>query len=160
MKKLLTIAFLVIGMISNAQKKDRFTVSISIDPSASIKEKSINIMPEIEYYRDWFYIKGTMQFLPALNGGYIDYGGAGGINIIINKVEETRVFAGVRLGVIRRGGNPYPMAGIEAGINKYLNEQIFIGAKFTVDKREDFKYWGGDPINRFSGYVTIGIKLN
>ncbi len=160
MKKLFTIAFLTIGMIVNAQNRESFNFSVSIDPNASVKEKSINIMSEIEYYRNWFYIKGTMQFLPALKGGYIDYGGVGGLNIIINKVEETRVFAGVRLGVIRRGGNPYPMAGIEAGINKFLSEKMFVGAKFTVDKREDFKYWGGDPINRFSGYLTIGMKLN
>ena len=160
MKKLFTIALLIIVSMINAQNKDKFTLSVSIDPNASVKEKSINIMAEIEYYRKWFYIKGTTQILPALDGGYFDYGGAGGLNINIDKFEKLRVYTGVRLGVIRRGGNPYPMAGVEAGINKYLSEKIFIGLKATVDKREDFKFWGGDPINRFSGFITIGKRFN
>ncbi len=155
MKKLLTIAFLVIGMMTSAQVREYFLFSVAIDPSATIKEKSPNLVAELEYGQKWFYLKASTQILPALEGGYIDYGGGGGLNVHLGLFQKTRIYSGVRLGVIRRGGNPYPLVGCEGGVSHKLSERIALGVRTTLDKRADFEFWGGEPKNRISNYFKI-----
>jgi len=159
MKKLITTALLTFSIMSNAQFREYFTVSLAIDPTATVKEKSPNVVLEVEYYQKWLYVKASTQVLPALQGGYFDYGGGAGLNINLGMYEKTRLYAGGRLGVIRRGGYGYPLAGAEAGINHYVSENVFIGLRATLDHRTDFKYWGGTPENRLSTFIRIGTNF-
>jgi len=159
MKKTLTLAFLVIGIMANAQTKEYFNFSIGIDPSATVKEKSPNLVAELEYVQKYFYIKATTQILPDLEGGYLDYGGGAGLNYHLGMFEKTRLYTGGRLGFIRRGSETYPLAGLEAGINQYLTDNFYIGLRATSDKREDFQFWGGETENRISGFVKFGINF-
>lgn len=109
MKKIILLAFLIVGMMVNAQKSkmkhfEYFTASFSIDPNATIKEQSPNLVAELEYVNNIFYVKASAQTLPDLEGGYFDYGGGAGINIFLDRFKQHRIYGGGRLGVIKRGG--------------------------------------------------------
>lgn len=128
MKKLTIIALLLFSGIINAQfkfgTKEYFTFSVCIDPSATIKEESPNLVAELEYVHSFMYIKATTQILPDLQGGYFDYGGAIGLNTTVGLYENFRIYGGGRLGIIKRSGLGYPLAGIEGGINYNLTEKF------------------------------------
>ena len=131
MKKLSLLAFLFIGIMVNAQKSkmnhfEYFTASVAVDPNATIKEQSPNVVAEIEYVNNIFYIKASTQFLPELQGGYFDYGGGAGINIFLDRWKESRIYYGGRLGVIKRGGESYPLAGFEGGYDYLIIDNMFI----------------------------------
>ena len=163
MKKLLVLALLATGLSSNAQvhfgTKEYFTASIAVDPHASISSKALNVMVELEYVHSAIYIKSSLQVHTGLEGGYIDFGGGVGINLTEGYFEETRAYAGVRLGIIRRDIYNYPLAGFEGGLDHDLSDTIFIGIKGTGDYRSDYKYFNADPKIKYSGFVRIGFKF-
>lgn len=159
LKKLLSIAFLAIGMLVNAQKSEYFTISLAVDPNATIKENSPNLVAELEYVNNIFYIKATTQVLPDLEGGYWDFGGAGGLNIHLNRWKTSRLYVGGRLGIIKRGGNSYPLAGFEGGIDFDITNTMFIGLRGTGDYRSDFEFCGGKSETRYSGFIRVGFKF-
>lgn len=164
MKKLLLLAISLLGLTSNAQNFDfgksrYFTASVSIDPSATIKEKSPNLVGEIEVVNACFYVKASVQVLPALKGGYIDYGGAVGLNFQSGYFDNIRYYTGVRMGTIRREMYGYPLIGFEGGVDVQLTDKLFIGFRGTGDYRSDFKYSGADPEMRFSSFGRIGVKF-
>lgn len=164
----LTLAFLVIGMISTAQirfiDKEYFITSVSIDPSATIKEGSPNLVAELGLVSYWKYVSANIQILPALEGGYMDYGASFGVNLTADYFTTFRYYGGVRLGTIKRGLNSgtictYPLAGFEGGVDFNINETLFIGLRGTGDYRSDFKYSGADPEIRYSGFIKLGLKF-
>ena len=157
MKKIIVLASLL-AISANAQNKN-FNVSISIDPKATIKEESINLVAEIELQERVFYIKATTQVLTALEGGYLDFGGGMGLNTTLGLFLSFRVYGGIRLGIIKRGSQSYPLFGYESGIDYNLSEDYFIGLRATYDNREDFLYSGADPFYRFSGFVRFGYRF-
>jgi len=168
MKKLLVLAFLVIGMMANAQiqfgQKEYFTASVYVDTSASVKEGGVNFGSEIELVNYWMYVKAGVQSFGALEGGYFDVSGAMGLNLTSGIFEEMRYYGGIRLGVINRGykdsdSRPYPLFGFEGGIDYNVNEVLFVGLRATADYREDFLYSGANPEYRCSGFVRAGFKF-
>ncbi len=165
MKKLLAIAFLVVGMAANAQegihfpKKEYFTVSVSVDPHASIKEKGLDIIGEIECVSSWKYAKFSVQGFTALEGGYLDFSGAFGVNITKGYFEKVRTYAGVRLGVITRGSYQYPLFGFESGFDLMLTDKIYIGLSYTKDWRSDYDYTDGVPSFQDNGHVKFGTRF-
>ena len=60
---------------------------MSIDPTATIQEESINLVAEIELQERVFYIKATTQVFTALEGGYLDFGGGMGLNTTLAVFE-------------------------------------------------------------------------
>lgn len=164
MKKLIITVLLIVGMTVSAQKKEYSNISLAIDPSASIKEKSPNVVVELELVSYWKYVKASVQVLPDLKGGYIDLTGGFGGNVILDRFSRARVYSGVRLGFIKRGFTSdktftYPLAGVEGGINYNLSESFYVGVRGTGDYRSDFKYSGAEPSMRYSGFVKIGFNL-
>ena len=159
MKKLLTVALLTTVLTVNAQKEEYFTASVSIDPTATVKESSPNLVGEIELVSKWGYVKASSQILPDLEGGYVDLAGAMGFNIYLNRWKTPRIYFGGRLGTIFRGGSQYPLAGLEAGVDFDIVDNMFIGLRATRDYREDFSYWGGEAENRYSGFIRMGFKF-
>jgi len=111
-------------------KTESFNISVVVDPHASIKEKGLNIGAAIEYVGT-IYTRASITSFSKLTGGYFDAVGAIGLNLTSGYFENIRYYAGGRLGVIRRESTSYPTAGIEAGINVKLNEQMFIGIRGT-----------------------------
>lgn len=136
-----------------------FTMSMSIDPAATIKESSPNLVFEIELVHYWGYIKATTQILPGLEGSYLDYGGAAGLNFQSGYVQETRWYIGGRAAIVDRGGFKYPLFGTEAGVDTMVTNSLFIGLRTTLDDRTDFEFWGGQNKLVLSGFVRIGIKF-
>lgn len=166
MKKLLFALLFSIGINAQIQFIDReyTTLSIAVDPSASIKENGLNINAELQLVSYWKYVKVSSQLFTALDGGYIDLTGGFGANLKLDRFDRTRVYSGIRLGFIKRGFNDiktytYPLAGFESGIDFQLTDHLFIGAILTGDYRSDFKYWGGNPIVRYSTFGRIGYKF-
>ena len=166
MKKLL-FALLITTRL-NAQVKfiDREykTFSIAIDPSASSKENGLNINAELQLVSYWKYVKVSTQLFTALEGGYLDFGGGFGTNLKLDRFDKTRVYTGIRLGLIKRGFNTgntetYPLAGFEGGFDYHLTDSFFIGVKATGDYRSDFKFSGANPSMRYSSFVRLGYKF-
>ena len=165
MKTKLLALLLLTFCTTNAQRvRDRFNYSILIDPSATVKEKSPNIVVEIELESGWKYIKANAQLLHALEGGYADMCGNIGINKRFGYFSKTRLFTGIRLGLIKRGFKEgktytYPLFGYEAGVSYQLMDYISIIIRTTIDKRSDFLYSGADPSYRLSNFIGISLKL-
>lgn len=169
MKKLFTIATLILTLNASAQisfiENEYVTLSGYVDPYASVKEGVINFGSEIQLVSNWKYVKAGFQSFNALEGGYLDFTGGFGVNLTSDIFEETRYYAGVRLGFIKRGltnNDPqtYPLAGIEGGFDYQLTETFFIGVRATGDWREDFMYSGAEPEMRYSGFVRVGLKID
>lgn len=139
-------------------RTDTFNLAVVIDPSASIKENGFNIGAELEYVGS-VYTRASITSFSTLNGGYLDFIGAVGVNFTSGMWEEFRYYAGLRAGIIARESNGYPTAGIEAGIDYVINEKWVIGIRATRDKRGDFSFYGEEPEMRNSGFVKIGWKL-
>lgn len=162
--KLLTLLLLTFCTTNAQRVRERFNWSLLIDPTATIKEQSPNIVAEIELESGWKYVKANAQLLHALEGGYLDVCGNIGVNKRFGYFSKTRVFAGVRLGLIKRGFKEgqtftYPLFGYEAGVNYQLRDYICIILRTTIDNRADFKYSGAEPSYRMSNFIGIGLKL-
>ena len=138
-------------------KVESFNLALVIDPSASIKKSGLNIGAEIEY-NYLMYIRVSVTSFSSLKGGYVDFIGAGGLNFTSGYFNQLRYYAGGRLGIINRGGNGYPTAGIEAGID-YTVGRLVLGIRATRDKRADFEFYNESPEMRNSGFIKIGLKL-
>lgn len=164
MKKIVLILALIFTVSALGQKSEYFTFNLQVDPSATIKEKSLNVVAELELVSNFGYAKLTSQFLNDLQGGYLDYGGGLGLNKHLGRFEQATIYGGLRLGFIKRGFNSdqvytYPLFGYEAGFKFKVSENIFIVLKSTYDYREDFKYSGANPKYRFSNYVGVNFKI-
>lgn len=136
-----------------------------IDPSASIQQKSPNLVFEIECVEQNMYIKANTQIFTALVGGYIDATGGLGYNFYLTKKKDVRTFAGVRLGIVFRGYKnkdlyKYPLAGLEAGIQKEVSSKVHVTLRGTFDNRQDGTYTEGIEHNVFSGFIGIGYKID
>lgn len=161
MKKLLLLALLITGL-SYAQElqfgdNESTNISISIEPLSSINEESLNATFEFEYICHFIYIKPSIQILPSIN--YIDTAVGLGLNLNSGYFEDWRYYGGIRLGHIFREDQNYPLFGWEAGIDKKITEQLYIGLRSTLDWREDYLYSGANPEYQFNGSIRITYKL-
>jgi hypothetical protein len=150
MKKIIMLIGLIFCLnISTAQSikfidEEYGMITVGIDPSATVKEKSPNLYASLELVSYWKYVNLNMQFLPDLQGGYLDYGGSFGLNLTSGYFSEMRYYSGVRMGMIKRGFNAdrtytYPLIGFEGGVTRKLSNKIVVGVRATGDYRSDFK---------------------
>jgi len=159
---------LLVGMTASAQlqlgQKEYFTGSVYVDPGGSIKESGLNLGAEIELVSYGGYVKAGVQSFDALEGGYFDLTGAGGVNVTYGTFEDFRSYAGIRLGFIKRGyktndSRTYPLFGLEAGTDYNINDVWFVGLRATYDYREDFIWSGAKEEFQGSGFVRAGFKF-
>lgn len=139
-------------------KVDSFNFAVVIDPNASIKESGLNIGGEIEY-NGTVYTRASVSYFSTLQGGYIDFIGAAGVNFTSGFWEQLRYYAGLRAGVIVRESNGYPILGTEIGIDYIFNGKYILGIRATRDKQGEFQFYDESPEMRNSGFVKFGIKL-
>lgn len=161
MKKLLLILLIAPTLYGQVKipQKEHFNFSTSIEPFSSIKEESIDITLELEYEGRGIYVKTSTQVFPVIEGGYVDLAGGIGLNLSAGQFEDWRLYSGIRLGSIFRGGQTYPLFGFESGVNYNVTETFFIGLRSTYDYREDFEFWGGESEYRFNGSVRFGVRF-
>ena len=138
-------------------KAEYFTASLSIDPTASIKEKGLNVVAEVEYV-GLIYAKASIESFDVLPGGYFSYGAAIGTNVMIGK--RVRNYIGIRGGAVRRNGATNGIYGFEAGIDVNITDNLFIGLRATYDKRYDMIALQNPVIWRENGFIRIGYKFN
>lgn len=130
-----------------------FTASLAVDPTSSIKENGLNVVAEIEY-AGIIYAKAGVESFAELAGGYWDYHGAIGINLMFGNI---RTYVGARGAIVARNNATNGVPGFEAGFDIPIGNW-FIGARATYDKRYDMLAVGYTPIWRESGFIRIGYK--
>ena len=164
MKKLLFLILFSIQFIQGQRglrfnKTESFTISTSIDPNSSFKEKGIDFVGEIEY-SGFVYVKGGFESFSALQGGYKDLHWAIGLNLTCGLLERSRFYAGIRAARVWRGDNgAYRINyGIESGFDYGISDNIFLGLRATIDKRYDQEIFRWRPESKFSGFIRIGYK--
>lgn len=161
---LVIILMLLMAWAAKAQDK-RFTASIFSDPVAIYKD-GFNVGAAIEYQMTVTYFKAQVFAFPDLRG--VSYYHLQGTVLGLNHHtyrDEFRLYGGGKLGLIqRRDGNSYtyPTFGFEAGIEWYPSKDengFYIGIEVSADWRQDFMYWGTDPVFRGNGAGKIGFSF-
>ena len=144
---------------SNFRINDRefFTLSTSIDPYASYKEKGIDIVGEIEYV-GVIYAKAGFESFESLYGGYTDIHGAIGLNFVSGYNGEFRYYAGGRTAKVWREDSWRINYGLECGVDYAINENFFVGGRATYDKRLDQEIFGWNPENKLNFFLKFGYK--
>lgn len=155
MKKLLLLLICNIGFAQGIKfgSSEYVSASITIEPTSSIKEKSINSTFEFQYSCHFLYIKPSVQILPAIN--YIDT--ALGLGILLEKGynKDWIYYGGIRLGFIHRVKAQYPLFGFEAGFDRKITDNFYLGLRGTYDWRTDFDFSGADAEYQFNGGLKI-----
>jgi hypothetical protein len=161
----LTFTLLLLTSICNAQwihkiDEEYTTLTFAIDPGASNKEGGLNLGGEFALISYFGYVKCGVQVFPVLKGGYIDVTGGVGLNQKSSLFGvETRLFQGIRAGVIRRENYTYPLFGLDGGFDVHITRNLLLGMKGTYDKRADAAYWGANCYWRASTFITATIRL-
>lgn len=158
-KIILFILFPVFMLAQGLKLKDTedFTVSVITDPRASFKEGGLFIGGEIEYSGTIYTRVGVSNFA-VLKDGYTEIIGGIGVNFSSGYFEKVRYYTGIRLGIIKRQ-SANATAGIEAGMDFMINDNLFIGMRATYDYRSDFKFYDYPNEMRGSGFIRIGTKF-
>jgi len=161
MKKLITL--LLFTTVMQAQnfrfnQSEYFTISTSIDPSASIKESGLDIVGEIEYV-GVIYAKMGFESFSALTGGYSDIHYGIGLNFTSGYFDKLRYYIGYRQAVVFRDGGHNLNFGLEAGLDYSLSDSWAIGMRTTLDKRNDQKIFGWKAETKLSGFVRVCYKF-
>ena len=139
-------------------KTESFTISTSIDPSASIGENGLDIVGEIEYSGS-IYTKLGFEHFPAMYKGYTDIHAAIGINFTSGYFDSVRYYAGIRTACVFRDSGYGINYGLESGIDYNLTDNLFVGIRATYDYRLEQKaIFGWEPEMKFSGFLRIGYK--
>ena len=158
MKKLLVIPLMLITLLGSAQD-DRFTLSVNTEPYAY--SDGFNVGAAIEYQMRIMYFKAQVFYFPQLNGvDYFDYEGTVlGLNLRTTPFDEDRLYTGLKVGLIRRGGGTHPKIGFEGGYEHYFRN-FFVGFEWSYDYRADGRVWeaSADMYWQLNGKFKIGIS--
>lgn len=172
MKNLVLLALLLIAQSNFAQgfrfiDKEYFTLSTSIDPTSSIKEDGLDVVGEIEYV-GVVYAKFGFESFSALTGGYQDLHYGVGLNFTSGYFDTLRYYIGFRQArVVREDVFQGELTGVkawridnglEAGIDYNINDNLFIGLRSTLDRRNDQEILDWTPETKFSGFIRLGYK--
>ena len=161
MKKLILLLLLPTIALAQLQphwnEREYFNISMSIDPNASIQEKSLDANLELEYVGK-LYVKVGIEYFPGLSPSYFDWHGAIGVNVMQGLNDEWRAYSGIRLGrIFRESKSRGELFGLETGLDYKINDSFFIGIRGTYDYRNDGIFLGWDDYWRASGFVRVGI---
>jgi len=159
MKKILLLSLFALQV--NAQElnfgsTEYTTISVTIEPASSVKEKSLNATFEFQYSVHWLYIKPSVQILPSIN--YVDT--ALGLGILLDKgyYQDWVFYSGIRLGYIHRGAT-YPLFGWECGFDRKITDNLYLGLRATYDWRTDFDFSQADAEYQFNGGIKLTYKF-
>ncbi|WP_432221273.1 hypothetical protein ACRASX_11130 [Flavobacterium sp. TMP13] len=167
--KIITKLLLLLAITAAAQTQaqtgvhfntnEYFTVSASIDPTASYKNNSLDAAAEIEYV-GFVYVKAGVEYFPGIKPSYLDLHGAVGINLMLDTFENSRAYGGIRLGrIFREDKARGELFGLESGIDYSVTEKMFVGLRATYDYRNDGLPLGWGAYWRASGFVRLGFKF-
>lgn len=156
------IIMMLLSLTNKAQHlndTEYFTMALSVDPYSTIKEGLINANAEIEYVGT-IYAKLGIETHTGLDINYLDVHAATGLNLMLNRFDEYRAYAGVRFGRIWREDKAIvPFVGFESGLDVNVSDSFLIGLRATYDHRTEGDFLGYDRFWRYSGYIRIGIRF-
>jgi len=164
MKTIKTL-LLVLLFTTLAKAQDvRFKAFTFTDPVATSTD-GFNIGLGIEYQMSVVYFKAQTFVFPDLRG--YTYTELTGVPLGFNyhdRFRNLRAFAGLKLGVILRGGAPNPTYGGETGIELYPygeSNGFSVGIMLSYDRRTDSKVHDTsiEPYFRGSGFITLGYSF-
>lgn len=170
---LVIILMLLMAWSAKAQDK-RFTLSTYFEPQhfGILSENTdalihfenpdgFNIGFAIEYQMEIMYFKASTFIFPDLKGvTYFDFQGTVlGFNHHPT-FSDYRLYAGGKVGLIKRDKYTYPMSGVEFGAEWYFGG-VFIGLQGSWDWRTDDKFWNSSATGygQWNGGVKFGIIL-
>lgn len=158
-----TIIVLMLSMMTMQSQhfndNEYFNIGVSVDPYATIKDGGINANLEIEYV-GFIYAKAGTQVHSGLEPNYFDIHASTGLNLMLNRWDEYRAYAGVRFGRIWREDKArVPFIGFETGLDVNLDNDMIIGLRATYDHRTEGDFLGYDRFWRYSGFIRVAIKL-
>lgn len=154
MKKLILLLFFFQGI-----QAQELNIIAGIDPTASLKEKALDIIFEVEYSGKYYAKLGVEQL--ALDINYFDIHAGVGKNIKVLNTPKIRTYAGIRGGIIYRGkDSKSTLLGVETGIDYKILPNLFGGLRATLDSRLEGRNLGWSDYTRASGYIRIGYQIN
>lgn len=154
MKTKVTILFLLLSSVlfSQFNKDEDLLITIIADPTFEDRGVQYGVQLRKELLWGWTGLELTRY--EQLNPVYQDLVASGGI-CVHPWVERITIYAGPRLGVLWRGKNKYPLAGVGIGIDVDLTKDIRIGGRLWIDHREDQKdEFFGDSSGYERGIIT------
>ena len=148
----------IIGQIHFVDE-EYFIINIVNDPYSSYKEKGLYNGFELGVVSYGKLIKAGLHNFPVLNGGWSRLNGTFAFIVEPDYFLTTTTFSGgLNLGYINRSKYLYPYYGFEIEAVKRFNN-VAIGFRSNLDRRTDFKYWGGEPKWRYSGQIILQFKF-
>jgi len=151
MKKTILIILLATGVTAQAQwislpKQESFQFTVWTDIISAINEEILppHIGVEVTYSGGGFVSLGISYF--DLTPAYFDITVSGGINLNLFNFDRVRYYAGGRIGVEFREGNPHPLVGAVLGFDWKATDNFTIGLRAWVDYRasQDNQFYGDD----------------
>jgi hypothetical protein len=145
MKKL-TILLLLFTSIGYSQIRFVESEYFTVKTALGYKQAAASI----ELISNWKYINANLEFkkdATTVVGGF-------GTNLTNGYFDESRFFAGFRLGVQDYQQDKYPLVGLETGY-EYSPKSAIIGFKLVSDFRSNQQ----SLLNTNSAYIVIGFKF-
>lgn len=133
-------------------------ISVSVDPSASFKEKNLDVLLEYEYSKSLYYKVGYEYF--SLEPKYSDVHIGFGKVIKLDSEDKYKSYIGIRGGVVFRDKHNSPLYGLETGLDYQVINKVYLGLRGTLDYRTEGRNLGWDDFIRGSGFVRLTYKLN
>ena len=103
------------------------------------------------------YVRPTV-FISNQENEYTKVFAAIGMPFEIGTNERTLVYAGARLGIIKRD-RANGFAGAEIGINYRISDSIIIGIRETIDHNSDYTFFPNEKSSELKTVIKIGFKL-
>lgn len=156
--------------------KDYTQLNLWLDPVVWNVEGGPQIGIELQKVMHWGYAGVSVSHIEALTPSYTDMVGFGGINLNLFRYRPIRYYAGLRLGLSFREGNPNALAGLMIGFDYRLNSEFSktrfsIGLRGWVDHRQDQKdnFYGDsdayepgliftDELSQENGAIVLSIN--
>ena len=136
-------------------QKEYPKASVWVDPVGSANEDGLHVGVDIQMTMNWGWVGGSISNFSALNGGYTDLVGSGGINLTLFRYTNINYYTGPRLGVIFREGNPFPLIGGTAGFDIRVSNSLLVGLRAWADYRADqANQFYGDSDGYTPGFIT------
>lgn len=147
------------GLMCSAQfnQDEDLMLTGIVDPTFTDRGFQYGIQVRKELLWGWVGLETTRY--ESLNPVYHDLVASGGVSIH-PWAEEVTIYGGPRAGVLWRGKDKYPVAGIGLGVDVELIDNIRAGVRLWIDHREDQKdEFYGDSSGYERGILTNNSLL-
>src|SRR5690606_35074599 len=116
---------------------------------------------EAQFVMEGIYVRYSISTFDGIDPVYTDMQGSVGLNLNLFNNNNIKYYTGGLVGIAFRNNNPYPLIGIEGGIDIYLaNKTIVVGPRLSYVHREDLEFYDSDSDEIWNGYVRVVWNFN